>query len=241
MNLVIDEGNTAFKLAVYSEDLIISKSVFDPSERLEMHSFISDNISSIKHVIVSSVVEVGLDLSRYSFNELRLNEKTELPIQNNYASKETLGRDRIANAVGAWYKNPNGNSLIIDLGTCIKYDLVKSTGSYLGGNISPGIKMRYAALNHFTAKLPLFKKSDIDFSFGTDTETSILNGVQQGAFHEINGFINRYTLDFPQLTIFMTGGDANFFDKPFICDIFADSDLTLFGLNKILTYNVQKN
>jgi type III pantothenate kinase len=66
------------------------------------------------------------------------------------------------------------------------------------------------------------------------------NGALQGAFHEINGFLRKYSREFPDLTIFMTGGDAKFFDKPFICDIFADSDLTLYGLNQILKFNVEQ-
>ena len=239
MNLIIDEGNTAFKLALYQGDELQKVEVFQPFERQEMHSWISDALTSIKHVIVSSVVNKGLDLSRYKFNELVLDHKTPLPISNLYESKETLGKDRLANAVGAWFRNPNGNSLVVDLGTCIKYDLVAAEGKYLGGNISPGINMRYAALNHFTAKLPLLKRTQIDFDYGTDTNSSIHNGVEQGAFHEINGFIQRYKEQFSELTIFMTGGDANFFDIPFICDIFADSDLTLFGLNKILVHNVE--
>lgn len=239
MNLIIDEGNTAFKLAIYKEDELREKAIFHPSERQEMHSWISDFLSHIKHVIVSTVVEKGLDLSRYKFNEIKLDENTELPITNEYKTPKTLGRDRLANAVAAWYLNRNGNSLVIDLGTCIKYDLVSSKGAYLGGNISPGIKMRFASLNHFTAKLPLLQKIDIEFSYGIDTDSSIYNGVEQGVYHEMNGFIEKYKSDFSELTIFMTGGDANFFDKPFICDIFAHSDLTLFGLNKILTYNVE--
>lgn len=241
MNLIIDEGNTAFKLAIYHEDQLKAKKVFSPIERQEMHSWISDFISQIKHVIVSSVVENGLDLSRYKFNEIILEHTTPIPIKNNYLTKETLGRDRLANAVGAWFKNPEGNSLVIDLGTCIKYDLVGKAGVYLGGNISPGIKMRFDALKTFTSKLPQLSAEKIAFEYGRDTKSSMLNGVQQGAYHEINGFIRRYSHDFSQLTIFMTGGDANFFDKPFICDIFADSDLTLFGLNKILSYNVQNS
>ena len=239
MNLIIDEGNTAFKLAIYRGDEIQQKAVFHPSERQEMHSWISDFLSQIKHVIVSSVVVNGLDLSRYKFNELVLNESTALPIKNTYSTPETLGRDRLANAVAAWFLHKNGNSLVIDLGTCIKYDLIDAKGSYLGGNISPGIKMRFAALNHFTAKLPLLQKTNIDFTYGTNTESSIYNGVEQGVFHEMNGFIEKYKSDFSELTIFMTGGDANFFDKPFKCDIFAHADLTLFGLNKILIYNVE--
>ncbi|MEO9533810.1 MAG: type III pantothenate kinase [Crocinitomicaceae bacterium] len=239
MNLIIDEGNTAFKLAIYRADELIEKSIFHPSERQEMHSWISDYLSNIKHVIVSSVVENGLDLSRYKFNEIVLDESTKLPIKNTYKTPKTLGRDRLANAVACWFLNKGGNSLVIDLGTCVKYDLVSSTGEYLGGNISPGIKMRFASLNHFTSKLPLLQKKDIDFTYGVDTDTSIYNGVEQGVYHEMNGFIEKYKSDFSELTIFMTGGDANFFDKPFICDIFAHADLTLFGLNKILSYNVE--
>ena len=239
MNLIIDEGNTAFKLALYNGDNLDRVEVFEPFERQEMHSWISDALTSIGHVIVSSVVNKGLDLSRYRFNELVLDMSTPIPIANDYETPDTLGKDRLANAVGAWFKNPRGNSLVIDLGTCIKYDLVTANGRYKGGNISPGINMRYASLNHFTAKLPLLKRQQIEFGYGVDTNSSIYNGVEQGAFHEINGFIQRYREQYPDLTIFMTGGDANFFDKPFICDIFADSDLTLFGLNKILMHNVE--
>ncbi|MEZ4923568.1 MAG: type III pantothenate kinase [Crocinitomicaceae bacterium] len=239
MNLIIDEGNTAFKLALFEDDSLIRSHTFEPFERQEMHSWISDAITSIKHVIVSSVVNKGLDLSRYKFNELALDHKTPLPLKNKYQTPETLGKDRLANAVGVWFRNPNANSLVIDMGTCFKYDLVTADGKYLGGNISPGINMRFAALNHFTAKLPLLKRKRIEFDYGIDTNSSIYNGVEQGAYHEINGFIQKYQEQFSELTIFMTGGDAKFFDKPFICDIFADSDLTLFGLNKILTYNVE--
>ena len=204
-----------------------------------MHSWISDNLGRIENAIVSSVVNKSLDLSRYNFKIIQLKSNTPIPIKNIYKSPQTLGIDRLANAVGAWFKNPQKNSLVIDLGTCIKYDLVGAEGSYLGGNISPGIKMRFGALNHFTAKLPLLRKNNIVFNYGIDTNSSIHNGVEQGVFHEINGFIQKYQDDFGQLTIFMTGGDANFFDIPFICDIFAHSDLTLYGLNKILTYNVE--
>ncbi|MEX1003554.1 MAG: type III pantothenate kinase [Crocinitomicaceae bacterium] len=241
MNLIIDEGNTAFKLAIFEQGELVRSRTFMPQQGEEMHSWISDRLSGIKHVIVSSVVNKGLDLSRYSFNELRLNHLTILPLINKYATPETLGKDRIANAVGAWYKNPNRNSLVIDLGTCVKYDLVSQEGEYLGGNISPGIEMRFKALHHFTDKLPQLEKTHVDFGYGIDTNSSMHQGVVQGVFHEINGFIRRYKHIYKDLTIFMTGGDTNFFDKPFISDIFADSDLTLYGLNKILSYNVKNS
>ena len=240
MNLVIDEGNTAFKLAIFDNDKLVRTQIFQPFERQEMHSLISDKITAIKHVIVSSVVNKGLDLSRYKFNELRLDHHTPIPIKNEYRTPETLGKDRLANAVGAWSKNPNANSMVIDMGTCIKYDLVTKAGIYKGGNISPGLKMRYRALHEFTDKLPLIEISDGNWGIGVDTKTSIINGVEQAIFHEINGFIRHYLEQFPDLTIFMTGGDAKYFDKPFIVDIFADPNLTLCGLNKILKHNVEQ-
>lgn len=240
MNLIIDEGNTAFKLAIFDGNEVVKVKSFDPKHRQEMHSWISDSLSDIQHVIVSSVVEDHLDLSRYNFNLIDLNERTPLPISNHYTTPTTLGRDRIANAVGAWSKNIQGPVLVIDMGTCIKYDLVVN-GGYMGGNISPGLHMRLKSLHQNTAKLPMLDLKQFEFGYGIDTPSSIYNGAIQGAYHEINGFIAKYKRDFPGLTIFMTGGDAKFFDKPFICDIFADSDLTLHGLNQILIFNVKKS
>lgn len=240
MNLIIDEGNTAFKLAIFSDNEMVNLRSFKPFEHQEMHSWISDYIREIKHVIVSSVVDKGLDLSRYKFNELVLDEKTNLPIENHYQTPETLGRDRVANAVGAWSKNKNTHTLVVDLGTCIKYDLIHREKGYLGGNISPGLKMRLSALHQFTAQLPDLPLKQIEFAYGVDTASSMYNGALKGAYHEINGFLDQYVREFPDLTIFMTGGDAKFFDKPFICSIFAHPDLTLHGLNQILIFNVEK-
>ena len=116
---------------------------------------------------------------------------------------------------------------------------MKKKGVYLGGNISPGMNMRYAALESFTDQLSLIASEEFVFGFGTTTKTSILNGVQHAIFHEINGFIERYQEQFGELTIFMTGGDLKYFDKGNKNPIFADSDLTIFGLNEILKYNVE--
>ena len=148
-----------------------------------------------------------------------------------------MGKDRIANAVGIWSLNKHKDSLCIDLGTCIKYDLVSREGVYLGGNISPGMEMRYKALAHFTDKLPLVNPQPYKTKYGVDTTSSIVHGVQEAITHEINGFITRYTNEFIDLTIFMTGGDLNYFDKVYKNSIFANSDLTVVGLNEILIYN----
>lgn len=242
MNLIIDQGNTATKLALFEGDILSEKKMFSKSNQAEIENWIESQVSSNANVLVSSVTNDVLKINKETV--IILDENTPLPIGNDYHTPQTLGKDRIANAVAIWSKNPQKNTLCIDIGTCIKYDLVSASGKYLGGNISPGIEMRYKALNTFTDRLPLIEPEAFEFSYGKDTETSIKNGVQQAVFHEINGFIQRYEQEFGQLTIFMTGGGAKFFDKGFKNTIFAIpvtfwADLTVFGLNEILKHNVE--
>jgi len=238
MNLIIDQGNTLFKAALFIDNELISKSKFTYLDVDLFYVWLEEKNVKELNIIVSSVVSQTIDLSNILSNKVvYLDQMTELPIVNGYFTPETLGDDRIANAVAANSLNPNQNSLIIDFGTCIKYDLVNSMGIYLGGNISLGLNMRYKALNHFTDQLPLLKPSEFNNSHGVDTESSIKCGVQLAIMHEINGFIDSYTQEFKQLTIFMTGGDLKYFDKSVKYHIFANSNLTLIGLNEILRHN----
>ncbi len=243
MNLVIDQGNTATKFTLFKGDIIVEKQVFTKTELAKAQRWIDENSEKLSAIIISSVTNDLL--STNGITTLMLDDKTPIPLINSYKTPKTLGKDRLANAVGAWSKNPSKNTLCIDLGTCIKYDLVTANGEYLGGNISPGLTMRYKALHHFTDKLPLLEPQEIDYSYGTTTETSLRNGVQQAIYHEINGFIHRYSEVHEQLTIFMTGGDVKYFDKVYKNSIFAnpisvETELTALGLNEILTYNVKR-
>lgn len=240
MNLIIDQGNTRFKVGLFDDTEFISKSAFQYSELNKFKSWLDKNNFNTLNVIVCSVVNQKIDLSDYHIDTfIELNHLIPLPIFNTYQSPQTLGNDRLANAVAVWALNPNKNSLIIDVGTCVKYDIVNENGEYLGGNISPGLKMRFQSLNHFTDQLPLLIPAKNNFNFGVDTKTSIQCGVQLGIENEIKGFIDRYSNMFNDLTIFMTGGDLNYFDKSFKNHIFANSELTLIGLNEILNYNAK--
>ena len=246
MNLIIDQGNTATKLAIFSQKKLMDKIVFSREDFVKTNQWLQGNCSANTPVLCSSVTNQSLSIP--SGQVVHLNHQTPIPIKNNYQTPETLGHDRLANAVAISKLAGDTPALAIDLGTCIKYDLVDN-GTYLGGNISPGMKMRFDALHQLTDQLPLIGSTkemfEKDFlNYGISTSTSIINGVQQAIIHEINGFITRYEKEFIGLTIFMTGGDANFFDKAFKKGIFAFSvkyreDLTLFGLNEILEYNVK--
>ncbi|MFK8045872.1 MAG: type III pantothenate kinase [Crocinitomicaceae bacterium] len=236
MNLVVDQGNTQFKVGIFNDSNLIEtfRCNYEKSDELMLNLKSFD----IKKIIVSSVVEKKLNFEFLRAELMTLTSQTNIPIQNQYKTPETLGLDRIANAVGAWKLNHKANSLVIDLGTCIKYDLVSENGSYLGGNIAPGLQMRFKALYHFTSQLPLLAPDrSLKQTHGINTETSIQCGIMDGINHEIKGFIDRYNKEFSQLTIFMTGGDLKYFDKRDKKSIFAHQNLTLIGLNEILKHN----
>jgi type III pantothenate kinase len=131
--------------------------------------------------------------------------------------------------------------LVIDLGTCIKYDFVNAKGQYLGGSISPGMNMRFAAMHDYTGKLPLITFSNVKFLTGTSTETAMQTGVITGIRGEINEFISRYRKKYDNLKIIITGGDAGRFVNDLKLSIFAATDLVNIGLNEIIRFNTKNN
>src|SRR5690606_17210513 len=118
-----------------------------------------------------------------------LTQKSPLPIVNAYSTPETLGNDRLANAVAANTMFPDQNCLVIDIGTCLKFDFVNAENKYLGGSISPGYQMRFRALHTYTEKLPLISPKHPNELIGSSTETSIRSGVYNGLLNEIEGMI----------------------------------------------------
>ena len=246
MNLIADIGNTKSKFAIFDKTKMIDFSNFNEEEEEAQLSYLQ-NLHSIKNVIQSNVGEqFELNPIFPSANFLFLDSKTPLPIKNLYNSPSTLGPDRIALAVGGFTDYPNQNLLIIDMGTCITLDFVNKKGQYLGGSISPGMVLRFKALNNYTNKLPLLSFSEENFPeiIGGNTKESIKTGVIMGIVNEIKGFEVAYTKMYDDLTILFTGGDY-----PLLEDalnqaleskknkIFADSFLTVKGLNAILDYN----
>ena len=236
MNLVVDQGNTQFKIGIFDNSQIIHSYRFNYSDIKNFQRTVSNY--PVEFIIVSSVVDTPIDFSFLNKEVIVFSHYSKLPIQNLYKTPNTLGLDRLANATGAWTMNKNKASLVIDCGTCIKYDIVSEHGVYLGGNIAPGLQMRFKSLNAFTDKLPLLTpNASLSETYGTDTESSLQCGVILGIEHEINGFISRYKKEFNGLTIFMTGGDLKYFDKTDKRGIFANQNLTLIGLNEILKHN----
>lgn len=242
MNLVIDVGNTATKFAVFDRGKPIHNERQPHQLFLTQVKALFEQFPKIEHAIISSVGTLAnkeVDIVSLFCKVHVLSHASEVPFKNSYASPQTLGMDRIALATAAFYHTPNGNTLVIDAGTCITYDMLNDYGEYLGGAISPGVTMRYKAMHEHTSKLPLLEvESIIDF-IGNTTASSMHSGVVNGVVQEVDGVINQYRERFQHLTVILTGGEAQFFAKKLKNTIFADSKFLLMGLNYLLEYNKQ--
>jgi type III pantothenate kinase len=241
MKLVIDIGNTLSKVAVFDRTDIVE---LHTTKNISVEYFqnLLANLQDIQASIIAHVAVIDVQIINYLASDLNLivlSEKTPLPFVNKYETPSSLGYDRIAAVAAAAGIFPNKNVLVIDAGSCITYDFISSRKEYMGGGISPGIKMRFSALNTFTGKLPLIssepeKRMEL---IGTTTEKSILSGIQNGVLHEVDGIIDAYKMRFPDIKIVISGGDYKYFDKYLKNNIFASPNIVLAGLNRILDFN----
>jgi len=242
VNLIIDIGNTVAKLAAFKGKKMLEV-VYDENDTLkQLPDFCSkyDFSQAIVATVIDCTSQVEQRLESLPFPLLRLNADTHLPIENLYETPRTLGYDRIAAVVGANELRPGCNLLVVDAGTCITYEFIDCCGRYHGGNISPGLQMRLKALHQFTGKLPLVEAKGRRLDMGKDTETAIRAGVFRGIELEISGYIQCVKQKYPDVLVFLTGGDDFSFDTNLKNIIFADRFLVLKGLNRILNYNNDK-
>ena len=236
MNLILDIGNTVSKYYFFDGDMLESH-----GRQLGHTLEFIDHLSVLPEaVIVSSVV----DLSEEAEQRLqalpcpveRFTAETPIPLANRYRTPSTLGTDRLAAAIGAWTQHPHHPLLIIDAGSCITFDFVTQAGEYVGGNIAPGLHARLQAIGDYFPRLPLVEAEGDVPELGYDTETAIRAGVIEGLKHEIEGYIQHFSAKYPDLLVFLTGGDDFRFDKTSRCPIFADKFLVPHGLNAVLRH-----
>jgi type III pantothenate kinase len=240
MNLVVDIGNTSTKIAFYEGSAIIKKERLKSPDTGNVGRFIGKK--SVSRVIVSSVNHDP----RALINFLRdkgavvhlLSCKSQYPFTIAYETPETMGVDRLAAAAGALLYHPGADLLVIDAGSALTLDVVVD-GSFLGGSISPGLSMRFRALNEFTGRLPLIDVSS-DFSFpGRSTKDAITGGVVMGLVFEINEYIRTFEKRHEKLVTVITGGDSEIITSLTDRKMFLHPDLVTDGLNYLLDYNVQ--
>ncbi|MBQ6978523.1 MAG: type III pantothenate kinase [Paludibacteraceae bacterium] len=248
MNLCIDQGNSRTKVALMTDDgkmmnhFIYKQFSSADVERLFDLYDISDSIISSVVNIEAAVVNT---LHRRSQHFVLFDHNTPVPIVNRYDTPQTLGQDRLAAAVGAKSLCPDENLLIIDAGSAVTYDFVSDKGEYMGGNIAPGLKMRFTMLQRMTKKLPLVEVEENELIplFGKNTRDAIAAGVIRGIAYEVKGYMRTLSEKVPHFQTFLTGGNA-----PYILnnvrtsrtekrDIRVEKNLVLIGLNTILIFN----
>lgn len=237
-NLVIDIGNSFTKMAVFNNDHLLKVEQYQQTSMQNVDSFLSTY--TIDRVITASVKKAKeawqLSLDE-KFGVVYFNSSLPAGINNHYKTPGTLGADRLAAVIGANYLYPGKANIVIGGGTCITYDCIDAGANYFGGSISPGLKMRYKAVNYYTAALPLVE-ADKDFTetYGDDTVTAIKSGVQNGVKYELQGFIENYIKTHKEYNIILSGGDSIFFETLLKNSIFApyikiEPYLVLKGLN----------
>ena len=240
MNLIVDVGNTFVKFAIYSDADLIYKISFELSEFQKQYKTLKKDYPKLNSAIISSVGRLSkkqIELIYKDFKVLELSSDTKLPFKNLYETPKTLGVDRMALVSASVNQFPDNNVLIIDAGTCITYDFITKDNHYLGGAISPGIRLRYKTLNNLTANLPLLETEAPINIIGNSTKTSIHSGVVFGIIKEIDGVIDDYKEKYSDLTVILTGGDTKFLSNQLKNSIFANSNFLLDGLNFILDFN----
>ncbi len=236
--LTIDIGNTKAKYAVFNDKDIVENHVFDPlsddlTNVLQRHPDINKGIISSVGGNVNECLEQLKDIK-----VLVLNSETKLPFCLNYKDKSKIGADRLALVASAFAEKPHQNNLVIDIGTCITYDILTADDRHLGGPISPGMKLRFKAMHEHTALLPLCEPTHDELKLICDDTTECLqSGVQLGVLHEIKEFIELYSLKFNDLNVFISGGDNIFLQNQLKNCTFASSNFMFNGLRLILEYN----
>ena len=239
MNLVVDIGNNFFKLGIFENSNLVF-SFFDKNDKIDVEiEKIILNYRKITSALISNVSSVKINdiLNKLNIKIYELDSTFIFPFKLNYKTPESLGNDRLALAAAATILFPNSNNLVIDAGTCITIDFIDNNNHFIGGSISPGVKMRYDSLNHYTANLPLLKNEN-NFNYpGDSTNASIHAGIIGGVSNEINGFIKQINSRNDKVNVILTGGDAKILSKTLKITIFANQNFILEGLNSILNLN----
>jgi type III pantothenate kinase len=243
MNLSIDLGNTYAKTGLFSEEKLV-----ETNWKLTYKELV-DYVQSIhpQRIMVSSVSyseeQLKDEFSKITTDIYLLKSTTPVPLIKLYDTPETLGADRVAAAIGAKVLYPRNNCLVIDMGTCITYDLVDSEDNFHGGIISPGVRMRFKAMNTFTKRLPLLEPDGIQDGIpeliGKNTKHAMQSGVMNGLLAEINGLIEAYDKVLTNINVIFCGGDASYFANRIKYPNFVVPELVLIGLNRILEYNIE--
>lgn len=238
MDLVLDVGNSRTKLGLFQQDRLVTRGSTANGDMAAVRAFVADRV--LRGIALGSTAapdEGFVHALGVLAPVLVITGTTPAPVRSRYATPLTLGADRLANVVAAVRRFPGRPVLVLDLGTCVTYDLCQADGTYQGGGISPGMHMRARAMNAYSARLPLIEPVGSPALLGTDTEASLAAGIHFGMLGELEGLIRRVGQQVADLAVVLTGGDALRFVRGLESGIFALPQLTLEGYHALLAHN----
>ena len=236
--LCLDFGNTRQKCAIFNNAEIVDVVVLNTSSIEDLKNIIQQHQPT--NSILSSVINHSIEIENLlveTTNFHKLNYQSKLPITTPVGKPETIGADRLAICSAVANMFPQQHNLAIGLGTCITYNFINKFGEFLGGSISPGMLMRFKAMNDYTALLPVIEAQHQFPLIGYDTKTNLLSGVLYGLAKEIDGIIDLYKEKYDKLNVVLTGGDAQFFAQHLVNKINDEPNLLFKGLLAISNAN----
>jgi type III pantothenate kinase len=229
--ICFDFGNTRLKAAIFKNEIFSEELVLPNDETATIEKLLTDHHP--QKTILSSVIEHNIEIEKLlssKTNFHKLSHLTRANFTTPVGKPESIGSDRLALSAAAVHFFPGKNNLVVALGSCITYNFINQYNEFIGGSISPGMGMRFKAMQLFTAKLPLVQK---DWNFpiiGYDTKTNMQSGVIAGITYEIDGFINEYARKYGNFNAVLTGGDTTYFATQLKNKIFADPYFLFKGL-----------
>lgn len=256
MLLTIDVGNTQIAAGLFKNaDLAAHWRMASSRERTEdetfilMHSICAANGLDLKQttgIVISSVVpDMTSNLEKMAVKYLGLQPviigpHLDLGIKVLYKSPANVGADRLCNAVAGFTKY-GGPLIVVDLGTATTFDVISTSGDYLGGIIAPGIETSAMILHQRAARLPRVELCFPAKAVGDSTETSIQSGLLFGAVEMIDGMIRRIGREMGcALKTVATGGLARVIISELKTVQDVDAFLTLEGM-RIIFERIRNN
>lgn len=258
MLLALDIGNTQVFGGVFDGDKILLKfrrTSRDQGSSDEYGLFLKNSLrengikpEAIKHIMLSSVVPdvnhtiASACIKYFGIRPLILEAGVKTGLKILVHNPQELGADRVANAVGALELYKNQNLVVFDFGTANTACILSKNKEYLGGLITPGIRLSMEVLEERTAKLPTVEIKVPQTMLGKNT----IEQIQAGLYYPVLGMVKEVVKEAidvfqgDQPLVIGTGGFSRMFEKSGIFDV-IESDLVLLGLRRIFMLNSESH